>query len=70
MPPKRKAASKAVNNATDVDFSKLRVAELKAECTKRGLDASGKKQDLIDRLEQHEAAGGKKVGVTNIIWPA
>ena len=63
MPPKRKAASNTASAAATTDFSKLKVADLKAECTKRGLDASGKKQDLVDRLEKDEAAGGKKVWI-------
>ena len=54
MPPKRKA--------TEEDYSKLTVAQLKALCKKRGLNAAGKKQALIDSLKKDDAdAGGKKV---------
>jgi len=53
MPPKRKA--------TEEDYSKLTVAQLKALCKKRGLNAAGKKQALIDSLKKDDAdAGGKK----------
>ena len=34
-----------------MDFSKLKVAELREECEKRGLDSSGKKVELVSRLE-------------------
>ena len=53
MPPKRKA--------TEEDYSTLTVAQLKALCKKRGLNAAGKKQVLIDSLKKDDA-GGKKVG--------
>lgn len=65
MPPKRKAAAiKQEDDATD--YTKLKVADLKAECKKRGLEITGKKQDLIDRLKQGEDQGtsGKKVRST------
>ena len=62
MPPKRAAAA-AKQEGDATDYAKLKVADLKAECKKRGLDITGKKQDLIDRLKQGEdqGAGGKKV---------
>ena len=43
--PKRKAAEPAAP-----DYSKMTVAELKAELTKQKLSTTGKKADLIDRL--------------------
>ena len=39
------------DGATAVDFSKLKVTELREECEKRGLDSSGKKAELVSRLE-------------------
>ena len=40
-----------------VDFSELKVAELREECTKRDLDAKGVKAALIKRLNEASAAG-------------
>ena len=37
--------------ASGVDFSKMKVADLRAECEKKGLDSSGKKAELVSRLE-------------------
>ena len=34
-----------------VDFSKMKVAELREECENRGLDSSGKKAKLVSRLQ-------------------
>jgi hypothetical protein len=34
------------------DFKKLKVAELKALCTEKGLSTTGKKDDLIARLAE------------------
>lgn len=47
MPPKKR---QAVATAS-IDPSKLKVAELKKELEKRGLDSSGKKAELVSRLE-------------------
>lgn len=41
-----------------VDFSKMKVTELKKELESRGLDTSGKKAELVARLE----AGGGATG--------
>ena len=53
MPPKkRQAASGSTSTAAaSIDPSKLKVAELKEELEKRGLDTSGKKAELVSRLE-------------------
>ena len=44
----------------DVDFSKLKVAELRNECTKRGLDTKGVKAVLIKRLDEAVEGGANK----------
>ena len=36
------------------DFKKLKVAELRAECVARSLPQTGKRDDLIERLEEYE----------------
>lgn len=36
---------------SDIDISKLKVAELREELKKHGLDTKGKKEQLIKRLE-------------------
>ena len=36
----------------DTDFSSLKVVELKELCREKGLPVSGKKAELIERLEQ------------------
>ena len=53
MPPrKRKTAPEPEPPASDLEPSKMKVAELKEELTKRGLEISGKKADLMARLEE------------------
>jgi len=72
MPPKRKAASKtkattikkeapAVQpkaTTEDVDYSKLTVSKLKDECTARSLETTGKKAELVKRLQQDDSNNG------------
>ena len=55
---RRAITPKAANGAEDL--SKLKVADLKVLLKERGLKLSGKKQDLIDRLEEHAAAEAPK----------
>lgn len=58
-PPAKKAPvkAKAAAASNKTDFSSMGVPALKAECKTRGLAVSGKKQDLIDRLEAAHAGG-------------
>ncbi|XP_065065957.1 protein mono-ADP-ribosyltransferase PARP3-like [Rhopilema esculentum] len=62
MPPKKKAQQK--QDGTELDLSKLKVEELRTLCKKRGLQTTGRKTDLVDRLQKSDedaAAGGKKI---------
>jgi len=43
---------------SDVDYSKLKVTELREELKKNGLDTKGKKEQLVKRLENFFASGG------------
>ena len=49
--PKSKPSQKATASS---EWSKLTVSKIKAELKRRGLDVSGKKADLISRLEANE----------------
>ena len=51
MPPKKRQTAARVGATASLDPSKLKVAQLKNELEKRGLDSSGKKADLVSRLE-------------------
>ena len=41
-----------------MDFNKLKVPELKAKLKELGLPVGGRKADLVERLEQHDAQAG------------
>ena len=45
-----------------MDYNKMKVAELRSELSKRGLETSGLKADLVQRLEDDDNEGG---GSTN-----
>ena len=58
MPPKRKKGKQAVEKQDEelsIKPSSMKVAQLKEELTKRGLDATGKKAELVSRLESATA---------------
>ena len=46
------AAGRASLSMPETDCSSLKVVELKELCRKKGLPVSGKKAELIERLEQ------------------
>eukprot|EP00434_Breviolum_minutum_P025382 symbB.v1.2.022424.t1/scaffold1980.1/size93873/2 len=48
----------ADQSVKEIDFTKLTVVEIKEELRKRGLKVSGKKQELIQRLQGKEASQG------------
>ena len=51
MPPKAKKRP-GEDSEDSQDLSKMKVSELREELEKRGLDASGKKAELVARLEE------------------
>ena len=62
MPPKRAAPS---SSSSATDFTKWTLANPKAECKQKGLDTSGRKSDLVKRLQDEESggSGGKMVKI-------
>jgi hypothetical protein len=50
--PEGDASSSVSSSTSAVDFSSMKVTELRAELEKRGLDKKGKKAQLIARLEK------------------
>ena len=63
MPPRKRkqpAAEAGPSAALAPDPSKMKVAELRAELEDRGLDTSGKKAELVARLEAALGAGPSK----------
>ena len=59
--PLQRCPRRAINAATAAeDLAALKVPQLKQLLKERGLKVGGKKQDLIDRLEEHAAAEAPK----------
>lgn len=56
-PPPTKKTKVSTAGGDAVDFSKMKVAELKEECEKRGLESSGKKAELVSRLQAATTTG-------------
>lgn len=52
----------STTTTSSVDYSKMKLPELKKELQAQGLDTSGKKSELIARLEGKAAGGGGKTG--------
>lgn len=54
MPPRKKRAQKqkSEDEEQQVNPTSLTVAQLKAELTKKKLDTSGKKAELVKRLQE------------------
>lgn len=51
MPPRKRKEKVATEAATTSEPSSMKVAELREELEKRGLDTSGRKAELVSRLE-------------------
>ena len=55
--PGKKRANPAAASGSSLEPAKMKVGELKDELEKRGLDTTGKKAELVSRLE--DAMKGK-----------
>lgn len=53
------AEKEASNELRQADAKKLKLAELREELESRGLNTSGKKSELVVRLEKALASGSK-----------
>ena len=60
MPPRKRKEPQSSSSSTDLVPSKLRVAELRQELESRGLDSTGKKAELVARLEAALPSAPKK----------
>ena len=58
MPPKKRTNPPA--SGTSVEPSKMKVGDLKGELERLGLETTGKKADLVSRLEDALKNQGKK----------
>ena len=54
------AATTSSASASSVDYSKMSMADLKKELQSKGLNTSGKKQELEDRLQAASGGGAVK----------
>ena len=59
-PPSKKVKVEA---AASVNYSKMKVGELKKECESLGLDTSGKKGELVARLEGANKSAGTGMSI-------
>jgi hypothetical protein len=65
QPPPSSTPNVMANACEPIDLEavdRLKVADLKEECNKRGLDVSGKKKDLVERLKEH-ALNAQKIAI-------
>ncbi len=53
-------------SSTEVDYSKMKLTELRAELESKGLDSKGKKAELVERLED-ALKGGTIVGRLHLV---
>ena len=65
MPPRKRkqAPEPAPAVKCDVEPSKMKVAGLKEELKKRGLETSGKREELVSRLEKALEDYGESVSI-------
>ena len=62
-PSRKKAKTEPVTTPTSsgsVDYSKMKVAELKAQLEAQGMDTTGKKAELVARLQGAGMGGIEK----------
>jgi len=57
MEPATSSSTSATASSSSVDYSKMNMADLKKELLSKGLKATGKKSELVDRLKA-AASGG------------
>ena len=65
--PLQRCRPRGLKAAAEDSLATLKVPQLKALLKERGLKVSGKKQELIDRLEEHAAAERRRAENANVL---